>query len=99
MTIKELKQEFSEITLMRLFEIEVTDKRTKETDYIIFDITIEDDKLLAHHVSLTIEEENSKFIAYKEVDLDDCFSLDENLQYLYEECTTAILDSDFYNLI
>ena len=98
-TIKELKSEFDAITKERVFEIEVIDKRSNEPDYILFDIAIEKNTLFAQHISLTAREERSKKIAFKKVVLDDCFSLDENLQELFEVCNEAIINGDFYELI
>ena len=97
-TINTLKEEFNQITLMRLFEIPVINKETNEEDYIIFDIELHKNTLVAQHVALTKKEEKSKKIAYKKVVLDSCFSLDEHLQELYDICIDAILYSDFYNL-
>ena len=98
--MENLINEFNAITLMKVFEIEVLDNRTNDIDYILFDISIDqkNNTLRAQHVGLTHKEEQSKFIAFKSIELDDCFSLDENLQELLEECTTAIMDSDFYQL-
>ena len=72
--------------------------RTKETDYIIFDISIRKHTLYAIHEPLTTKQAKSKKIAFVKVALDNCFSLDENLQSLYDECVTAILDSEFFTL-
>lgn len=97
-TIKDLKTEFQNTDKIPMFEIPVIDNRTNEEDYIIFDISIHKDTLRAEHVGLTEEEENSDFVAFKDVDLDDCFSLDYHLQELYSICTEAICNSDFYSL-
>lgn len=97
--MENLKQEFEEITLLRIFEIEVIDRRTNEADYIIFDISINGDNLQAQHVGLNKEEEQSDKIAFKSIELDDCFSLDENLFDLLEECNEAINNSEFYELV
>lgn len=96
--LKQLREEWNASTLMKIFEIEVIDKRTNEKDYIIFDIEIEGNKFKATHIPLTEAEETSNKIAFKTVNIDSDFSLDENLQELFEECTTAIMDSDFYTL-
>jgi len=97
-TIKNLKEEFNNITLLRMFEIEVIDKRTNEIDYIIFDIEIYKNSLLTQFVPLTKKQEKSKKIASIKIALDPFFSLDENLNNLFEECQNAILESDFYTL-
>lgn len=97
-TIKQIKQEFNDITRLRMFEIEVLNKETNETEYIIFDINIVKNSLVAQHESLTKKEERSKKIAFKKIAIDKYFSLDENLQSLYDECIDGILNSDFYEL-
>ena len=96
--IEKIKQDFENITKFKIFEIEVIDKRTNEQDYIIFDISIDKDNFVAQHVPLCEEEEKSNKIAFKAIELDENFSLDENLQDLHEECTQSIIDSDFYEL-
>lgn len=96
--MKNLINEWDKVTLMKIFEIEVIDKRTKETDYIIFDIDIEDGKFIAQHIGLTTEQENSDKIAYTSIDIDTDFSLDENLQELYRACIDAICESEFFEL-
>ena len=97
-TTTELIKEFNDIQLMRIFEIEVLNKATQAMDWRVFNISINENKLIAQHVGLTKEEEESKKIAFKGIPLDDCFSLDENLQELHAECIEAIVYSDFYQL-
>tara|TARA_R110002051_G_scaffold318265_1_gene400448 strand:+ start:94 stop:390 length:297 start_codon:yes stop_codon:yes gene_type:complete len=96
--MKTLEQQFNEITKFKIFEIEVIDNRTNETEYITFDISIGKDILTAQHVALTKLEEESNNIAFKESYCDNSFSLDENLQDLYDKCLSAIWNSDFYTL-
>ena len=95
-----LIKDFEDITLMKLFEIKVINTKTKETDFIIFNISVnkENNTLIAQHVALNEEEENSNKIAFKSIDLDDCFTIDENLEELYSECIEAIIRGDFYDL-
>ena len=100
--LKEFKQRFESETqkngLLHIFEIEVIDKRTKETDYIIFDIFVQNSFFIAQHISLTAIEERSKKIAFKRTKIDADFSIDVNLQKLYSVCIDAIIESDFYEL-
>ena len=97
-TIEEMKNQLLNSGL-NIFEIQVTDQ-SKEEDYITFDISVdvEREKFVAQHIGLTKEEEASELIACKEIDFDDCFSLDEHLQELHTKCTEAIITSDFYQL-
>ena len=96
-TINELKNEFNNITLMRLFEIEVLDK-DNNTDYLTFDIELRKNTLYASHIPLTKKQDKSKKIAYEKIVLDSVFSLDEHLQSLHENCINAIIESDYYTL-
>ena len=98
-TIKELKKEFEDITLFKVFEIEVIDKRTKEQDWILFDISIQKNTLVAEHIALTEKEETSNKIANKRVVLDKDYSLDMHLETLLEICNEAIMDSDYFEHI
>ena len=100
MTIEEFTSGFEKLSekLFPLFEIEVVDKRTQETDHIIFDISIRDGKFVATHPSLTTEQVESDKISFVSHDIDTDFSIDENLQELYSECISTIIDSDFFEL-
>lgn len=93
-----IKEQFDNVTLMKIFEVAVIDKRTNKEDYIIFDIEIEGNNFVATHIGLTEEQEKSSKIAFLLSEIDEDFSLDENLQELYNDCLQAILDSEFYEL-
>jgi hypothetical protein len=96
--LKAFKEEFDNINLEKMYEIEVIDNRTNKEDYLIFDIELIEDKLIATHQPTTHEEEKSNKIATVEIILDKFFSLDEHLQELYDECINKIINSDFYTL-
>jgi len=96
-TIETLKEEFNNITLMRLFEIEVLDQDNNE-DHIIFDIELRKNTLFALHIPLTKKQDKSKKIAFEKIVLDSVFSLDEHLQSLHDNCINAIIESDYYTL-
>lgn len=98
-TIASLKQDFENIAKLRMFEIEVLNKKTQETDYIIFNIDLIKNTLVATHEALTKKQEKSKKVAYVSLPLDKYFSIDENLSNLLDECNLAILNSDFFELI
>ena len=93
-----IKKEWENVTKFKLFEIEVTRKDNNETDYIIFDIQIIGNKLVAQHFALNKKEDRSKKIAFKSIKIDPDFSLDHNLQELFDECQTAIIDSEYFIL-
>ena len=96
--LEKLKEDFNDLNKLKIFEIEVIDKINNEQEYIIFNIELKGNKLVATHEALTIKESKSKKIAYKCIKLDDCFSLDSNLEDLFNECNEAIMNSDFYEL-
>lgn len=97
--MKNIKKEFQKCDKIKIFEIEVVEKETNATDFILFDISIKGNKFIAQHIALTKEQENSNKIAFVSVEIDDVFSLDEHLQNLYELCVEAILNSEFYDLL
>jgi hypothetical protein len=97
--INNIVQQFENLDRIKIFEIEVMDERTKEIEYIIFDISIEGNKFIAKHEPTTYAEEESNKIAYTEIEIDESFTLDEHLQNLYSECVDKIIKSDFFTLI
>lgn len=98
MNTNKIKDEFNSLTLDRIFELPVINKKTGEIDYIIFNIEIVGNEFRAYHEPLTTEQEASEKIAFCSIEIDPDFSLDVNLQSLMEECQTAILESDFFEL-
>lgn len=94
----QFENDFNAITLDRIFEEEVIDKRTGEVDYIIFNIFIKGKSLVAQHIGMSAMQDKSKKIAYVSVKIDTDFSIDENLQALSEECINAIFESEYYSL-
>lgn len=96
--LDEIAEAWESCTLEKMFEIPVTNKLTGEENYIVFDITLEDDQFIARHEPLNRAQIESKFIPCIERDIDPDFSLDENLQELYSDCETAIIDSEFFTL-
>lgn len=96
--LNDIKKQFEKSNLLPIFEIEVYNKHTGAEDYIIFNVSIQGNSFIAQHVALTSKEEKSEKIAFKELEIDTDFSLDENLQELYGVCIGAIMESDFYTL-
>jgi hypothetical protein len=95
---KTISEQFESLTTLPMFEIETIDKRTKEQEYIIFNISIQNNKFRAEHIALNEAQEQSNKIPFCSVNVDSFFSLDENLQDLYDECINAITESTFYEL-
>ena len=98
-TVESIKKEFQKCDKLKMFEIEVIEKETNSTDFILFEISIEQNNFIAHHIPLTKEQQNSNKIAFVSIEIDDVFSLDEHLQSLYESCFEAIIGSDFYDIL
>ena len=84
--MKTIAEQFEQIEKMRVFEIEVTNKNTGENEYLIFYISIDNGVMWAV----------GEFVAYIEVDND--FSLDKHLNYLYDEVMQQIINSDLYDI-
>jgi hypothetical protein len=99
MSIKQLKEDFNKIERLKIFEIEVLNKKDGNLEHIIFHIELRKNTLCASHIALTNKQERSKKIAFQKVVLDGYFSLDEHLQELYEKCIEAIVNSDFFELV
>jgi hypothetical protein len=95
---KTISEQFESLTTLPMFEIEVTDKRTNEIEYIIFNISIRDSKFRAEHIALNETQQQSNKIAFCSINIDSFLTLDENLQDLYDECINAIIESTFYEL-
>jgi hypothetical protein len=96
--LDKITAEWNECSKLKVFEIHVIDKRTNEHGYIIFDISINKTKFIAEHEGLTEKECRSKKIAFESIKIDPDFSLDENLQCLYDVCICAIVTSEFFEL-
>jgi len=96
--LTQFKEQWDNIDLIRIFEVEVVDKRAKETDWIIFDISIVGFSFIAQHVALTKKQDKSTKIAFVKLVIDPDFSLDENLQELSSLCDMAIINSEYFEL-
>lgn len=97
-TIKELKEQFNNITKFKIFEFSVIDNRTGEDTYILFHIELYKNSLIATHESLTDKQAKSKKISFVKVVLDKNFSIDSHLENLYDNCINAIINSEYYTL-
>ena len=97
-TGEKLRNDLIDTGLLPIFEIEVRDKITGKQEYIIFDISFAEDTIEASHESLNEAQSNSDQIPFVSVDIDEDFNLKWHLAELYQECTDAIINSDFYDL-
>lgn len=98
MTLKELKAEFNEMRESHIpsFTFKVIDVRTYKEEYIEFNIELRRNTLFAYHIPLSEKQERSKFVAYRKVVLEKGYTLHHFLEELNEECTIAIIESEFY---
>ena len=95
----EFISQWNAIELMKVFEIEVQDKRTGENTWILFDILIVGRSFVAQHEGLSKKQDRSKKIAFVRTVIDFDFSIDRNLEELLDACNMAIMDSEYFNLI
>ena len=96
--LDDLHKQWDELDRIKVFEIQAIDKRTKEQEWLLFDISLVGEKFIAEHDSFTEAEERSLKIAHEWCLVDTDVSMDENLEYLHEKCIEAIIGSDFYEL-
>ena len=97
--MEKIIREWQDCDKIKIFEIPVTNKRNYSKDYVTFNIEIIGGQFVAQHEPLNQAQRESKFIASVKVAIDPDFSLDENLQELYNACKTALSESEFYELI
>jgi hypothetical protein len=93
-----LLKEWLDCDRIKVFEVAVTDRRDGSRDYLTFDIDIVDNQFVAQHEPLNKEQRDSEFVAAVKIAVDPDFSLDENLQELYDLCIDAINSSEFFTL-
>ena len=92
------QQQLNESPYVPLFEIEVIDEEG-ERCYIICQISVRGDQLIAQRDAVSKKENSSLYISESAIDIDsDCFSLDEHLQDLSAEVYNDILFGDLYDL-
>ncbi len=96
--MKTIKEQFNSMKLIPIFEIEVISKRTGEIEYLIFDLSIKGNSFVAIHESLNTEQLENVKIAFVTSEIDEDFSLTENLEAIYNECLNAIVNSEFYDI-
>ena len=94
---KKLSEELSESIYSRIFDIEVTDLLGND-DWVVCEIQVQRNSLIAERVAVSSKEAKSKFIASTRIVIDSAFSLDEHLQELHEAVLTDIADGDLFNL-
>ena len=93
------EKSWNEVTKLKMFEVEVINKQTSERDWIIFDIKLKGITFYAYHEPLSKKQSKSKKIAFLKQVCDLDFSIDANLDSLFDGCLCAILDSEYYSLI
>ena len=97
--MKRIIREWEACNKIKIFEFKVRDKQDNSESWVIFDLDIVEGVFVAQHEPLNRAQRDSKFIATVKLIIDPDFSLDENLQELYNECETALSESEFYELV
>lgn len=95
---KEFNQMIQETGKFPIFEIEVIDNRTKETDYIICEVMFTEETIFCQRIGVNQAEEQSNLIATSSIDIDPDNSLNSHLEELLEEINNDIANSEFYTL-
>ena len=95
--MEKLKKEFNAIDRMKIFEIEVINNNN-EQDWIVCDISIQDNFMVAQRDSVSVKENESNLIATTKVKLNDCFSIDEHIQELHSKVIEDIINGDLFEL-
>lgn len=89
--------ELNNSRLLPIFEIPVIDKDGND-DFIVCEISVKDNQLIAQRDAVSTAEQKSKYIAKSAIAIDsDCFTLDEHLQDLHTEVCNDILFGDLFN--
>lgn len=96
--VKQMEVELQNSGKIPCFEINVINKETGKEEYLIFNIFFRGNSLVSQHEPLTYKEKRSKKIASKYIVVDTFFSLDQNLELLYDNIINAIFASDFFKL-
>tara|TARA_R110002072_G_scaffold264612_1_gene423378 strand:+ start:837 stop:1133 length:297 start_codon:yes stop_codon:yes gene_type:complete len=92
------QQQLNDSPLISVFEVEVTDQ-DGQADYIICDISVRGNQLIAQREAVSKKEENHPYIAKSAIDIDaEVFSLDDHLQDLYDEIWHDIECGDLYDI-
>ena len=91
------QQQLNDSTSLPIFEIGVVNQKN-EYDYIVCDISVRDNQLVAQRDAVSTEEEQSRYIAKTVVDIDDDFTLDSHLEMLLEAINYDVIDGNLYNL-
>lgn len=96
--MKSIIEQFNKINKIKVFEFEVIDKRTNEIECLIFDIEINEklNQFEVSHPALNKQQEESKYVSYFTMEIDNEQSLDNRLAGLYSESMEKIINSEYY---
>ena len=93
-----MRSNWEDCTLLKVFEIPVYDIELKEESFILFNIELKKYSFIAYHEALNLKEEKSAFIPFISVNLDPDFTLDDHLDTLYNNAIEKIANSSLFNL-
>lgn len=101
--MKTIQEQLEEVTTP-LIILACVNRVTGDPEMIEFHISydkgyLEDSpRLVAEHVALSQEQEDSDEVAFVDVDVDEDFSLDEHLEWLLEGCLNKVNASQWFYL-
>jgi hypothetical protein len=95
---KKLERELNNCGRMPIFEIEVIRNDNGQKDWVLCDVFVRRNSIVAQRDAVSKREERSKFIAQTCLAIDSAFGLDDHLQDLYSAVMQSIVDGDLYDL-
>ena len=97
--LEKFQSDWNEISKIKIFEVEVINRITNDNDYVCFNIELHGKTFVAYHVPFNEKETKSKKVANCKYVCDIDFSIDANLQALYDVCIDALISCDYFELI
>lgn len=97
--LEKFQSDWNKILKMKIFEVEVINKITNGHDYVCFDIELQGQTFVAYHVPFNEKETKSKKVANCKHVCNIDFSVDANLEALYDVCIDALISCDYFELI
>ena len=85
--IEQLIADWEACTKIKIFEMPVVVKSTGESDWVTW--------YISHNKDMIIASASEDCLPIETVDWDDCFSLDEHIQTLHDQCTSSIDECPF----
>ena len=99
--LEKFQSDWNEISKIKIFEVEVINRITNNHDYVCFDVELHGRTFVAYHVPFNKKETKSKKVANCKHVCDIDFSIDKNLEALFDVCISALISSScsYFELI